>query len=233
MPTYEVDVGGKTYEVDAPDPNTAWQWANYTHSQQPAPVKQAPFSLKDTAVSAAQSAVGATKSIAEAFGAGNAPAEYLEGVQKDLGAKLSPERQAELQQRARLEREAAKSGKTLEEVSAGLGGVKEAPIQTIAQGAGSSVPALALGIGAGALGATLGAPVAIAGAVGIGVKFLIGAIQGAGEVKGSIYDAVREGLEKLGCGLGVARPDECLHELRHGCARRCVAEKRWVPERAS
>lgn len=33
MPTYEVDVGGKTYEVDAPDPNTAWQWANYTHSQ--------------------------------------------------------------------------------------------------------------------------------------------------------------------------------------------------------
>lgn len=30
MPIYEVDVGGKTYEVDAPDPNTAWQWANYT-----------------------------------------------------------------------------------------------------------------------------------------------------------------------------------------------------------
>lgn len=36
MPTYEVDVGGKTYEVDAPDPNTAWQWANYTHTQSPA-----------------------------------------------------------------------------------------------------------------------------------------------------------------------------------------------------
>lgn len=33
MPTYEVDVGGKTYEVDAPNPDTAWQWANYTHSQ--------------------------------------------------------------------------------------------------------------------------------------------------------------------------------------------------------
>ena len=35
MPKYEVDVGGKTYEVDAPDPNTAWQWANYTHIQTP------------------------------------------------------------------------------------------------------------------------------------------------------------------------------------------------------
>jgi hypothetical protein len=33
MPTYQVDVGNKTYEVDAPDPNTAWQWAYTTHSQ--------------------------------------------------------------------------------------------------------------------------------------------------------------------------------------------------------
>ena len=33
MPTYQVDVGNKTYEVDAPDPNTAWQWAYTTHMQ--------------------------------------------------------------------------------------------------------------------------------------------------------------------------------------------------------
>ena len=41
MPTYEVKVGSSTYEVDAPDPNTAWKWANYTHNQsatQAAPV---------------------------------------------------------------------------------------------------------------------------------------------------------------------------------------------------
>ena len=30
--TFEVDVGGKTYEVDAPDPNTAWAWANQHHT---------------------------------------------------------------------------------------------------------------------------------------------------------------------------------------------------------
>ena len=35
MPTYQVDVGNKTYEVDAPDSNTAWQWANFTHSKAP------------------------------------------------------------------------------------------------------------------------------------------------------------------------------------------------------
>ncbi len=45
MPTYEVDVGGKTYEVDAPDPNTAWQWANYTHGQS---AKQAPSTERTT-----------------------------------------------------------------------------------------------------------------------------------------------------------------------------------------
>ena len=45
MPTYEVDVGGKTYEVDAPDPNTAWQWANFTHKQS---AKQAPSTERTT-----------------------------------------------------------------------------------------------------------------------------------------------------------------------------------------
>jgi hypothetical protein len=33
MATFEVDVDGATYEVDAPDENTAWQWANETHKQ--------------------------------------------------------------------------------------------------------------------------------------------------------------------------------------------------------
>jgi hypothetical protein len=31
--TFEVDIEGKTYEVDAPDEKTAWAWANQTHVQ--------------------------------------------------------------------------------------------------------------------------------------------------------------------------------------------------------
>lgn len=31
MATFDVDVGGKTYEVDAPDAATAWKWAKATH----------------------------------------------------------------------------------------------------------------------------------------------------------------------------------------------------------
>jgi hypothetical protein len=201
MPTYEVDVQGKTYEVDAPDTNTAWQWANYTHNQSARPTppaKSAGFSPTNLALESGQSLVGATKSILEGFGAGSAPAEYLEGVSKKIGSYISPERQAEIQRRAALEKQAAESGKTVEEISTALGGVTEAPATAIAKGVASSVPTVALGLGAAALGATLGAPVAIAAAVGLGAKFLIGALQGAGEVKGDIYSTVKAGLEAKG-----------------------------------
>lgn len=39
MATYDVDVEGVTYEVDAPDETTAWKWANATHRQS-APAKE-------------------------------------------------------------------------------------------------------------------------------------------------------------------------------------------------
>ena len=57
METFEVDVEGKTYEVDAPDANTAWKWANATHRQSnqvkpavqssPAPVQRDPEMLAE------------------------------------------------------------------------------------------------------------------------------------------------------------------------------------------
>ncbi len=37
MPTYAVTVEDAQYQVDAPDENTAWQWAYMTHQQRPAP----------------------------------------------------------------------------------------------------------------------------------------------------------------------------------------------------
>ena len=45
MAAFEVDVEGVTYDVDAPDENTAWTWANQTHRQQAEPaVPPAPTS---------------------------------------------------------------------------------------------------------------------------------------------------------------------------------------------
>jgi hypothetical protein len=170
------------------------------------PAKSAGFSPTNLALESGQSLVGATKSILEGFGAGNAPAEYLEGVSKKIGSYISPERQAEIQRRSALEKQAAASGKTVEEITTALGGVTEAPATAIAKGVASSVPTVALGLGAAAatvpvltaLGVTVGAPVAIAAAVGLGVKFLVGALQGAGEVKGDIYSNVKAGLEAKG-----------------------------------
>lgn len=42
MPLYDVDVEGVTYEVNAPNEQTAWQWANYTHRQKKAAKPAAP-----------------------------------------------------------------------------------------------------------------------------------------------------------------------------------------------
>lgn len=162
------------------------------------PVKDAGFSPTNLALEGGQSLVGGVKSIIEGFGAGSAPAEYLEGVSKKIGSYISPERQAEIQRRTALEKKAAETGTTVEELSTALGGVTEAPATALVKGVSSSIPTVALSLGAAALGATLGAPIGIAAAVGIGAKFLIGALQGAGEVKGDIYSNVKAGLEAKG-----------------------------------
>ena len=60
MPTYQVDVGDKTYEVDAPDSNTAWQWAYTTHAQGQKPAaKPAAPKIPERSLGEAFSDVGA------------------------------------------------------------------------------------------------------------------------------------------------------------------------------
>lgn len=168
------------------------------------PFKEAGFSLADTGVAALQSAVGATKSTLQGFGAEAPGVETLSNLQKGLGQLYSPERQVEQARRDALEKAAAKSGSTLEEIKAGAAGVTEAPIQATASAVGSSVPTVALAIGAAALAAPAAAVIGLSGAaalafaaaVGIGTKYALGALQGAGSVKGSIYDAVKEEVGK-------------------------------------
>jgi hypothetical protein len=47
MAKFDVDVGGVTYEVEAPDENTAWEWANYTHRQSPKPKRDIAAEIKN------------------------------------------------------------------------------------------------------------------------------------------------------------------------------------------
>ena len=57
--TFEVDIGGKTYEVDAPDAQTAWAWANQTASVKPVDKSTAAFNIPAGLVQGAAD-IGAT-----------------------------------------------------------------------------------------------------------------------------------------------------------------------------
>jgi hypothetical protein len=208
MTIYRIQApNGLTYEIEGPEGATKEEVAMAVMAKNPdagKPFKEAGASFGDTALAGLQSAVGATKSTLQGFGAEAPGVETLSNLQKGLSQLYTPERQAEMARRDALEKAAAKSGSTLEEIKAAGAGVTEAPIQATASAVGSSVPTVALAMGAAALAVPaaaalglVGAPaLAFAAAVGIGAKYALGALQGAGSVKGSIYDAVKEEVAK-------------------------------------
>ena len=152
--------------------------------------KPAGFSAKDTALALGQGIVGAGKSLTDVFGAENVASKKLGEVSKTLSEQYTPERQAEMQRRQVLQEKASKSGSITEEISTFLGGVTEAPVQALAQGLGSIVPY----VGTGIIGAIRG----LGGATVTALNTVLGAAQGAGSIKGSLYDNVKQELEKTG-----------------------------------
>jgi hypothetical protein len=157
----------------------------------PAPTeKPAEFSAKETALAFGQGVVGVGKSITDVFGAENVASQALGKVQTTLGEQFSPERKAEMARREAIQKKAAESGSLVEEISAFLGSVADAPVQSLAQGLGSIVPYVGTGI-IGAI-ARLGGPAVMA------INTVLGTAQGAGAVKGSIYDGVRNELINTG-----------------------------------
>ncbi|MBF6631077.1 MAG: hypothetical protein ITG01_08010 [Comamonas sp.] len=142
--------------------------------------------LKDIGATFAGGAVGATKAIADAAGADNAVSAGLGRMQDVTQGWLSPERQAEQERRAATIDEAEKGSSRLREIGAHLGGIVEAPVSTLAQAAGSVVPVIA------GMAATRGRVNPVTMATGLG------AVQGAGAVKGSIHEAVKDEHLKAG-----------------------------------
>jgi hypothetical protein len=166
--------------------------------------KAAGFSLKDLALSFGQGVGGGTQAITDIAGAGNVVSKGLTGLQEAAGEAMSPERQAEILRRQEIKKKA--EGNTLEEIKATLGGFAEAPLQTLAQGAGSIVP-MVLGT---ALMPAAAVPAAAARLASLGVSAgtaakvasslpaaTVGAMMGVGGQKGQDYETVkRELLEK-------------------------------------
>ena len=73
MPKFDVDVEGKTYEVDAPDADTAWAWANQTHAQ----AKNEAWKERTAATATLGNASGLKRFV---LGAGSRASEMVEGV---------------------------------------------------------------------------------------------------------------------------------------------------------
>ena len=205
MPIFDVTTpDGKVMEVNAPEGATAEDAIAFIASTYvpEKPPKQNTSNLGDIATAFKQGVVGAGKSITDIAGADNPLSEYLGGVQTRLGKEYRPQRIEEMQKRQQLIDEAAKSGSTLEEIKAYLGGVAEAPLQSGAQAVGSFAPYIAAG-GAGAAARALGiASKALPSARAINTG--LGAIQGTGAIKGSIYENVKAELEAKGVNPEIA-----------------------------
>lgn len=142
-------------------------------------------SVGDSAIALGTGVAQGVKMVSDAFGANNAVSRLMgKGIQAAEGLE-SDYRKAEKQERARKIKAAEDSGSTWEEVKAYAGSMVDAPLDTTLNAVGSVVPTLAAAAltGGGSAAAQLAARVA---------PVAIGAVQGAGAVKGGIYDAVEQ-----------------------------------------
>jgi len=191
---------GNKYRVNAPEGATDDQvyglvLQNYPYAGQTTKelesAKSAPSTLKDVGLATGQGLVGGIQSLTNLFGTDNAASQYLGGVQQSAFEALSPARKEEIARRQELQDRA--KGDLGKEISTGVGGFLEAPLQTGLQALASSVPIIAGGLlpgGQVAAGASLGAR-ALAGARG---ATGIGGLMGVGGQKGQDYEAVKQAL---------------------------------------
>lgn len=180
MNTFEVDVGGRTYEVDAPDPNTAWAWANAAHKEAGA--------KREAAVAADQAATR------EAFKQSEAQRPWLERAVTNVGAGMDTAWQGAKQLGAKVglgsgvsDEELQDSRRTKQELAEGTGG------GSLLQLAGEIAPSLAIPMGA-------------AGGLGRAALYGAGGGAAAGALQPVLTDESRLGNMAMGAAGGAAAP---------------------------
>ena len=142
-------------------------------------------SVGDSAIALGTGVAQGVKMISDAAGAGNAVSRLIGKGIKAAEDLESDQRKAQKLARAQTIKAAEDSGSTWEEVKAYAGSFADAPLDTTLNAVGSVVPTLAAAAltGGGSAAAQLAARAA---------PMAIGAVQGAGAVKGGIYDAVEQ-----------------------------------------
>ena len=175
--------------------NGQWITSGQTTEQQPTPPEEEKSGFLrqalDVPVQAATGIATGVRLIADSFGADNPVSQNIRGVEDYLQGLLSAQAKDDQQEIARIMKEAEDQGIGAN-LRAALEAFATAPVDLIAQAAGTAVPTIAGGLAAQALKAP-----ALLASTGVG------AVMGAGTVKSSIYDEVKQTLTDLG-----ASPEE-------------------------
>ena len=129
--------------------------------------------------------VTGVRMVADAFGADNDVGKNLRGVEDYIASLYSAQSKKDSKEISRIMKEAEDKG-VLDQVVAGAKAFSVAPVDMLANALGTSAPAIAAG-----LAATLAGIPALAG---LAVTGTIGAIMGAGTVKGAIYEGTKQAL---------------------------------------
>lgn len=145
-------------------------------------------SAADTGLSLARGAVQGVKMLSDATGAGNPVSETLQRGIDWLSNNFSDYSQWEQLTSAQDQKAAALSGSTWEEIKAAARSFGKRPIDFLAEAAGTSIPTIAAAFLPGGQGAVLGR-VAMLG---------MGGAQGAGSVKGQIFEEVEKAWKQAG-----------------------------------
>ena len=196
---------GRIYDIQGPDNATNQQViaALQAHLQeqgtaaQPsapvAPQEESGFFRQtlDVPVQVASGLATGVRLVTDAFGADNPVSQNIRGVENYLQSLLSAQAKNDQQEIARIMKAAEDQGVGAN-LRAALEAFATAPVDLIAQAAGTALPTVAGGLAAQALKVS-------AGLASTGV----GAVMGAGTIKSSIYDQVKQTLTELG-----ASPEE-------------------------
>jgi len=188
-------VDGYRFKGGTPSDRASWEIVGREPTYLPEkPESESVFrQVADVPLSIAKGATQGVRMIADAFGAGSETSKTIKGAEDYLAGLMSAQSKNDSKEVARIMKEAEDKG-VLENVKAGLKAFTVAPVDLLTSALGTAAPAVAATVLA-----TLSAPASVPAAVITGGTALgLGAVMGAGTVKGTIYEETKKALKEAG-----------------------------------